>query len=71
MVFEFNNDIDLSIKVNATNNRLPRRKIHYVHLHRAYKLKKNTSDIVKCRKFIMKYRTVGLKIWKNKGRVFY
>lgn len=27
MFFEFNNDIDLSIKVNATNNRLPRRKI--------------------------------------------
>lgn len=40
MFFEFNNDIDLSIKVNATNNRLPRRKIHYINLQRAYKLKR-------------------------------
>ena len=71
MFFEFNNDIDLSIKVNATNNRLPRRKIQYINLQRAYKLKKNVSDIVRCRKFIMASRKIELKIWRNKGRIFY
>ncbi len=71
MFFEFNDDPDLSIKVNITNNRLPRRKIHYVNMHKAYKVKKIVSDIVKCRRLVMEYRKIGLKIRKNNGRIFY
>lgn len=37
---------------------------------KAYKLKKNVSDIVRCRKFIMASRKIELKIWRNKGRIF-